>query len=176
MCSPAFALSGATTGLGLLQAKSGLDRQLDAAEQVEKAARSNALRQYTSIQSRQIQERARAAQAIGESARAARMASGTAAVASAEAGVGGASVAALQAEFERTALEFESTTIRNQAFLDAEFRDRAEGVRAEQEAAVNSAYNQIQTPNYLGILMQGLGSYLDLSSATKATQPIEEVP
>lgn len=179
MCLPVAAagpLAGLSTGLGLLQAKSTFDRQTDAAEQVERAARENALRQYTAIQSRQVQERARAAQAIQQSAKAARTASSSSAVASAEAGVGGASVAALQREFERTALDFESTTIRNQAFLDAEFQDKAAGVRAEQEATVNSAYNQIQTPNYLGILMQGLGSYLDLSSAMKATQPIEEVP
>jgi len=175
-CTPNSYIAASTTGLGLLQAKSSFGRQLDAAEQTEKAARANALRQYTAIQERQAQEHARAAQAIGESARAARLASGNAAVASAEAGVGGASVAALQNEFERTALEFESTTIRNQAFLDAEFKDKAEGVRAEQEAVVNDAYNRIQTPNYLGVLMQGLGTYLDLSSAMKATQPNQENP
>jgi hypothetical protein len=169
-------IAASTSGLSLLQAKSGYDRQLDAAEQVERAARANALRQYQSIQSRQIQERAKATQEIQESNRAARRASSTAAVASAEAGVGGNSVAALQDEFERTALEFESTTIRNMSFLDAEFKDRAEGVRAEQEATVNAAYNQIQTPNYLGILMQGLGTYLDLSSAMKATRPVQENP
>lgn len=123
-----------------------------------------------------MQERAKAAQAIQQSAKAARNAASSSAVASAEAGVGGASVAALQNEFERTALEFESTTIRNEAFLDAEFKDKAAGVRAEQEATVNAAYNQIQTPNYLGILMQGLGTYLDLSSAMKATQPNQETP
>lgn len=173
MCDPTV-IAASTTGLGLLQAKSGFDRQLDAAAQVEKAARENALRQYTSIQSRQVQERAKAAQAIQQSAKAARNAASSSAVASAEAGVGGASVAALQNEFERTALEFESTTIRNEAFLDAEFKDKAAGVRAEQEATVNAAYNQIQTPNYLGILMQGLGTYLDLSSAMKATQPNQE--
>ncbi len=174
MCSPAalpLALSGAQTGLGLLGAKQGYERQVDAAEQTQKAATSNALRQYTAIQARQAQERAKATQAIQESARAARRASSTAAVASAEAGVAGNSVAALQNEFERTALEFEGTTIRNQAFLDAHFKDQAEGVRAEQEAVVNNAYNQIQTPNYLGILMQGLGSFLDLSSAMKSTAP-----
>lgn len=174
MCSPALALSGATTGLGLIQAKSASERQLDAAEQVRKAATQNALRQYSAIQARQVQETARATQAIQESSRAARRASGTAAVASGEAGVGGNSVAALQHEFERTALEFEGTTIRNQAFLKAHFQDQMEGVRAEQEATVNNAYNQIQTPNYLGILMQGVGQYLDLNQAMKSTQPKED--
>ena len=173
MCSPALALAGASTGLGLIQAKSASDRQLDAAEQVTKAATQNALRQYQSIQARQIQETAKATQAIQESSRAARRASGTAAVASGEAGVGGNSVAALQHEFERTALEFEGTTIRNQAFLAAQFKDQAAGVRAEQEATVNNAYNQITQPNYLGILMQGVGQYLDLKSAMKSTEPVK---
>lgn len=161
----------ASTAMSLKQANQGFKRQVDAAEQTEKAATRNALRQYTAIQTRQVQERAKASQAIQESARAARRASSTSAVSSAEAGVGGNSVAALQNEFERTALEFESTTLRNQAFLDATFKDQAEGVRAGQEAVVNNAYNQVSQPNYLGILMQGLGSYLDLSSAMGSTGP-----
>lgn len=175
MCDPTV-LTAASTGLSLLNAKGQYGRQLDAAEQVEDAASKNALRQYAAIQTRQVQERAKATQAIQESARSARRAAGTAAVASAEAGVAGASVAALQGEFERTALEFEGTTIRSQAFLDAHFKDQSEQVRAEQEATVQDAYNQIKQPNYLGILMQGLGSFLEIKGENDALKPLGGTP
>lgn len=179
MCLPAaglagaaYGLQGASTALGLVTAHDQYKRQLGAAEDVEQAANANSIRQYQSILSRQTQEQAKAAQAIGESNRSARLASGTGAVASAEAGVAGASVAAAQGEFSRAALEFESTTIRNQAFLRANFQNQMEGVRAEQEATVQNAYNQVTPPNYLGILLQGVGSALEIRGDQLKRKPI----
>lgn len=178
MCDPAsmagaaYGLQGASTLLGLGSASDQYKRQLDAAEQVEKAANANALRQYGALQSRQVQETAKATQAIEESNRAARGAAGTASVATAEAGVAGNSAAAFQDEFRRTALEFESTTIRNRAFLDANFKDQAEDIRAEQQAVTQNAYNQVQQPNYMDILLQGLGGFLEIRGDQLKNKPI----
>lgn len=179
MCLPAagiagaaYGLQGASTLLGLGSQRDQYRAQLSAAEQTERAANANALRQYGALQSRQAQERARASQAIMESNRAARLASGTGTTAAAEAGVAGNSVAAAQDEFSRAALEFEGTTIRNQAFLDANFREQAEGVRAEQQAVTQSAYNQIQQPNYMGLLLQGLGGFLEIRGDQLKNKPL----
>lgn len=156
-----------------MNAKKGYDQSKVAAADAERQIESNALRQYSQLQVRQEQETARAAQAISASAVAARSAKASAAVASGESGVGGNSVAALQQEFERTATNYEGAVIRNKAFLDANFKEQAETVRLGAEADLNRVANQVQAPNYLGIILGAAGDALKIKAKQNADSPIE---
>jgi hypothetical protein len=179
MCLPAVAagaaapyLLGAQTGLSILGAKSQYDRELAVAADAAAQANKSAVVQYTQLQNRQMQEAAQAAQAIRTNANKARAAEGTLRVSLGESGIAGNTAAELHAGFERTASEYEGAVIRNKAFLDANFRDQATAVQEGAHAEAAQAYAKVQPPSYLGILLQGVGSYLNLSQQNKELSPI----
>lgn len=173
MCDPATAITVASTVGGLFNAKQESDQSKKAYEMAKKGAEDNALRQYSALQARQEQESAKATQSITRSYNAARAASSAATVSSGEAGVGGNSVTALHNEFARTAAEYEGSVTRNKAFLDNEFKNEALSVRLGAQAEINRNYNQIQQPNYLGILLQGAGKVFEIKAQKDALNPVE---
>lgn len=180
MCLPLAAagaaapyLIGAQTGLSILGAASGYKRQEAIAADAAAQANRSAVIQYTQLQVRQDQEAAQAAQAIRTNANKARSAEGTLRVSIGESGIGGNTAAELHAGFERTASEYEGAVIRNKAFLDANFQDQAKAIQEGARAQAQQAYAQVKPPNYLGILMQGVGSYLQLGAASKDLDPIK---
>ncbi len=87
--------------------------------------------------------------------------------------MGGNSVTALHNEFARTAAEYEGAVTRNKAFLDNEFKNEALAVRLGTQAEINHDYNQVQQPNYLGILLQGAGKAFEIRGQNAALKPIE---
>lgn len=179
MCLPLAAagaaapyLVGAGTGLQLLGAQSGYKRELQIAADAAAQANRSAVVQYSQLQVRQEQEAAQAAQAIRENANKARAAEGTLRVAIGESGIGGNTAAALHAGFERSAAAYEGAVIRNKAFLDANFIDQGKAVEQGARAQAAQAYAQVKPPNYLGILLSGVGQYLQLGQASKDLSPI----
>lgn len=184
MCLPLAAagaaapyLLGAQTGLSILGQKSQFDRETSIAADAAAQANRSAVIQYAQLQVRQEQEAAQAAQAIRTNANKARMAEGTLRVSLGESGVGGNTAAALHAGFERTASEYEGSVIRNKAFLDANFVDQGKAIQEGARAEAANAYSRIKPPNYLGTIMQGLGSYLQLGQTQKDLSPIHaDVP
>jgi hypothetical protein len=173
MCLPlAPALVGAQTGLSILGAKSQYDRELGIAADAAAQANRSAIVQYTQLQNRQMQEAAQAAQSIRVNANKARAAEGTLRVSLGESGVAGNTAAELHAGFERTASEYEGSVIRNKAFLDANFQDQAKAIQEGAHAEAMNAYAKVQPPNYLSLLLQGVGAQLDLSSKNKDLSPI----
>jgi hypothetical protein len=179
MCLPAAAataaapyLLGAQTGLSILGAKSQYDRELGIAADAAAQANRSAIVQYTQLQNRQMQEAAQAAQSIRVNANKARAAEGTLRVSLGESGVAGNTAAELHAGFERTASEYEGSVIRNKAFLDANFQDQAKAIQEGAHAEAMNAYAKVQPPNYLSLLLQGVGAQLDLSAKNKDLSPI----
>lgn len=165
MCSPIAAqgaILGVNTAAQFLNARETYEFQKDSAKDARRQITANAVRQYAALQNRQIQETARATQAIQANAQAARLATGAAVTSAAEGGAAGNAAAALIGDFERKALGYESAVIRNKAFLDAEFKEQAESVRLGAEADLNRAYAQVQKPNYLEILLGAAGGALQI--------------
>lgn len=177
MCVPLAAaapyLIGAQTGLSILGAAQGYKREEEIAADAAAQANRSAVIQYGQLQIRQDQEAAQAAQAIRTNANKARMAEGTLRVSIGESGIGGNTAAELHAGFERTASEYEGAVIRNKAFLDANFVDQAKAIQEGARAQAMDAYSKIKPPNYLGILMQGVGQYLQLDAANGSLNPIK---
>lgn len=163
MCTPAvaYAVLALSTAGSFANARAGQRYQEDTFARNKEAADANALRQYAAIQERQMQEQARASEAVSRSAKEARAALGTARVAAAEAGVAGLSVEALMGDFERTELEYRRTVVRNQEFLDRQFKNQLESVRYGQEAQILQSLPG-PTPNYFGILLNSIGSALQI--------------
>jgi len=180
MCLPAAAagaalpyFAGASTGLSILGASQGYKQQLEIAADAAAQANRSAVIQYTQLQTRQMQEAAQAAQAIRTNAVKARAAGGSLRVSLSESGIGGNTASELAAGFERSAMEYEGAVIRNKAFLDQNFQDQAKAIQNGARAEAANAYSHVQAPNYLGILMQGVGNYLQLSTGAKALNPIQ---
>lgn len=118
------------------------------------AAQQNAFNAYVALGERQRQEHEAAARSIDEAARMAAKARGTATVAAGESGVAGGSFEALLNDFSRQALEAQSVSIRNRAYMDAQLAREREGVRAQQYAQTLSGLPQgVQYPSLLSTLL-----------------------
>lgn len=104
----------------------------------KESAEANALVSYTQLQRRQEEEHAAAAQAIEHARRQSTAAIGAQTTAMAEASVAGNTAAALTQDFQRKEAEYISTVIRNQAFLDDQFKLETQSVAIRERAQIQS--------------------------------------
>ena len=182
MCDPVSIATIAGTGLSLGQQAIGGHAQEKHQEQQfntnKRLADQSALSAYSSLIQRQAQENAKAADSIAKAGRQAREALSTSRVSALESGVAGASVDALTADFERTELDYQNTVIRNREFLDFQFKDELEGIRANQEGRILSGMGSpIQRPDYGNAFIRGFSSLLKVNAQTEQnTNPYSEVP
>ena len=174
MCDPVsigLSLTAAQGAAAAYQQGKSFSTQKKAASSIAHAAEESAIRQYGALQARQEQENAKAAQSIQHVAEQARKVAATATVQAGESGVGGNSVAALHADFERSALNYESAVTRNKAMLDEQFKRDADGIQRNQQSQINDAYSRIQPPNYLGILIGSAADALKIKSSADSLKP-----
>lgn len=160
MCDP-VSLTVASGAVSLATQQIAYGQQKKYQSQVfnatKKAADQDALLAYQALTDRQVQEHEKAAQALQSVQRQAVAARGAARTSAAEGNVQGNSVGALDDDFTRAETEYQSQVIRNQAFLDSQFKNERLGVQAKQTAAIQSGIGQpIQPPQYLN---QIIGSY-----------------
>jgi hypothetical protein len=134
-------------------------------------ADENALRDYAALQDRQLQEQAKAGEAIRSSSAGAREASATARASAGAAGVAGASVEGLLADFERAELGHRRSVVRNQEFLATQFQREGEAVRSGQRAQILSAMPG-PAPDYLGMALNTYGNVLKINYNKKHGYPL----
>jgi len=172
MCEPAtlmaisIGITVASTAATLAQQQQNVEAQEDFQKETHKfnseVATQNAIRNYTALQRRQVQERQKAAIDIQTVARTSAAAQGTARAQAAESGTAGLSVEALINDFEREELEFQTQTIRTGQFRDAQFRDEAQGVRAGLQGQILSTLPApVQQPDFIGAGLRIAGSSLN---------------
>ena len=178
-----LALTVISTGVSVAQQQANANAQEKYQKQrfeaTKEAAASNAIRQYNSLQMRQQQETAAAAQAIDQSSMRAAQAAGTARVTAGETGTGGASMSALLNEYRRQELGFAETTIRNQTWQNAQIQLNMEGIRANQQAQIASAAPKpVEQPDYIGAALRigagalnAYGTYADITYKQTGVYP-----
>lgn len=166
------ALSTAGTLYSTSQQQSNADAQAKYQEQVYKAnadiANRAAIQNYAALNQREIEQRAAAAQAIGQVSAQAKQAAGTARVAAGEAGVGGVSVDALLGDFERQQLAYTSSTLRNEKFAALQLASEKDAIHSQTEGRILSALPQpVQKPDFFGAALRIgtdlLGGYGDMT-------------
>jgi hypothetical protein len=173
MCDPVTISVVAGSALNLGQQIVGANSQEKFQDQQFKTnkrlADQNALAAYESLTQRQVQENAKATDAVMKASRASREALSTSRVSAGESGVAGLSVDALQADFERSELDYQNTVTRNREFLDSQFKGELEAIRAGQEGRILQGVGApIRQPDYANAFIRGFSSVLSVNS-NKAT-------
>jgi hypothetical protein len=168
MCAP-LAYVAATTAAGLYNEHVKAQYGEKVFEENKQNAEDNAIRSYQALTGRQAEENAKATQAVAKNAREVTLANGAAATGAAEAGIAGNSVGALLGDFQRTSLDYERTVIRNKAFLDAQFNRESYAIQQRERMEILGALPQ--PPNYMGVLIGGAASALEVQAKTDAQNP-----
>lgn len=142
-------------------------------EATKKAAVDDAIRGYSALQARQSQENAKAAQAVDQASLAARRAASTSRTSAGESGAFGGVAAELADEFKRTELNFQTTVIRNQTMLDAQFRNELEGVHAQEYGRILAGQpGPVAQPDLLGGALNAFGKILEINQKSKEKSPV----
>lgn len=153
-----LAASALSTTVSLAGASSQQSFQKKLSDANTESANTNALRHYSTLQARQREERARAAQSIEQAHRQALSARSIAKAGALESGAGGALLGSLDGEFLRTEAEYVATTIRTEAFMADQFEREGLGVQAAQQSQI---WQGLPGPsNFAQILVDGLSSGL----------------
>lgn len=178
MCDPATLLTLSIVSTGVSIGTSALNQQRQGRfeeqqfEATKKNADAAALTSYAQLQERQREEAAKAAQSIDQSARQAVAARGAARVNAGESGAVGNSADALQNEFVASELGYQHAIIRNQAFLDSQFKSEMESVQLQQTGRIQQAQPQpVPMPDYAGMLINGASNYLSIKKSLGSTAP-----
>jgi hypothetical protein len=156
MCYAQVIIGAVSTAASLYAAQQQANNQGRVADANAKIATSSALSNYSAIQERQVQENARAAEAIQRAHAAATAAGATARVSAGESGVSGFSVSAVQEDFLRQEADYTHSVVRNQAFLSDQLS--AELKAQESNLAGNLLKGYAPPPPYLNIAIQGIAS------------------
>lgn len=176
MCDPVTILAistAATMGTQALNMANQKAYQGSMSKAATADANANALQEYSSIQTRQTQEQMSANEAIQRARVQASSAAGSLRVAAGEGGVAGNSVDALHADFERSALNYETSVTRNRAFVDAQLTDQMIAIRAQQRSQILQALpNPVPIPDFIGEAGNAYGKYLQIKQTTKNNSPL----
>ncbi len=172
MCNP-IAIAGFSAAQQMLN-MSALEhagaKQFELNKQV---ATNDAINSYAALQARQSQEHAKAAQAISQAALDTRRRASAALTSAGESGATGNVAAQLASDFERVELNFQTTALRNQTMLDAQFKNELEGVHSQLYGRILSGQpGPIQQPDYIGLLGNAFGKQLEIGQQTSALNPV----
>lgn len=178
MCNPAAAVQAAATVVSIGQQianssamKAYGQRTYDANKKI---AEADALQSYAALQARQLQEGAKAAEAINSAALESQRRMAAARTVAGESGAAGVSVQDVLGEFKTVELNYQTTVIRNKAMLDAQFKSELEATRAQEQGRILSGLpGPSQSPDILGTALSGFGKILEINASEKANQPNE---
>jgi len=138
-----------------------------------KSATNDAINSYAALQARQSQEHAKAAQAISQAALDTRKRASAALTSAGESGAAGNVATQLANDFERVELNFQTTALRNQTMLDAQFGREIEGVHSQLYGRILSGQpGPIQQPDYIGMIGNAWGKQLEINNANTNASPV----
>lgn len=164
MCNPAAAaiLTVAQMGQAAVNNKAQARFQKQQADFNAKIAQNNAFNQYAAIDLRSIQEKQAETESLNKNAELAAQALSTAQVNAAEAGVSGASVSSLMNSYVNKETAMKVASERNLRMRDSQMAAEKEAARYGQwSSMINTRPGPITQPNYLGMILQGYGTYQD---------------
>lgn len=176
MCYP-VAIAAVSTGVSLMQQiqnRNAMEKAGNQAFTANKAvATDDAIRSYASLQARQSQEHARAAQAIDQAALETRRRASVSRTSAGESGVAGNVAAQMADEFKRVELNFQTTAIRNQTMLDAQFQSELEGVQIQERGRILSGLPGPLAPvDVLSPLLNLAGRQLEIHQKQNELGPV----
>lgn len=175
MCEPfsimAAVLGAAQTGLEFIGAQQAAKQQNAMVRENQRNANLNAAREYTDIQTRQIQEEDAAAVQKQDVAREARAARATTMAAAGEAGVSGLSVDALLADIYGKEATAKDRISQNTGFTTQNLTRELDGVKAKAQDRINSMpWASGPSPFAAALKIGGVG--LDAYSRSQKTKQV----
>jgi len=128
------------------------------------SAEQNALASYTQLQRRQEEEHAKAAKAIQDAHQQSTLAQGALTTSMAESNVAGNTASALTQDFARHEADYVQTVVRNQAFLDDQFKLEMKAVAIREQAQINSGERPTPLgPDWINNGIQAASQYLRMN-------------
>lgn len=175
MCEPfsimAAALGAAQTAFGYMGEQSVAKQQNEMVRENQRNANLNAAREYTDVQTRQIQEEDAAAVQKQDVAREARAARATTMAAAGEAGVSGLSVDALLADVYGKEATAKDRISQNTGFTTQNLTRELDGVKAKAQDRINSMpWASGPSPFAAALKIGGVG--LDAYSRYQKSKPV----